>query len=91
MPAAAGSPGEGGLIVGGLVCVVVIIVLLWLPVLGDRFNAFLSTNGPKAAPKIILIGLGFVLSGLIVRVEALVLVGASLIGLLALAFIYDNY
>jgi len=91
MPVAAALPGAGGLIVGGLACVVAIIVLLWIPVLSDRFTAFVSANGPKAAPKIIVVGLGFLLTGLVTHVEALVLVGAGLIGLLLLAYIYDNY
>jgi hypothetical protein len=91
MPVAAALPGAGGLIVGGLACVVAIIVLLWIPVLSDRLTAFVSTNGPKAAPKIILVGTGFVLAGLVIHVQVLVLVGASLVGLLVLAFIYDNY
>jgi hypothetical protein len=91
MPVAAALPGAGGLIVGGLACVAAIIVLLWIPVLSDRLTAFVSTNGPKAAPKIILVGLGFLLAGLVVHVEVLVVVGASMIGLLLLAFLYDNY
>ena len=91
MPEAAVLPGTGGLIVGGLAAVVAISVLLWIPVLGDRLTAFVSTNGPRYAPKIFLVGLGFLLTGIVAHVDVLILVGASIIGLLALALIYDNY
>ena len=94
VPVAAALPGTGGtgaLIIGGLACVAVIIVLLWIPVIGDRFTAFVAANGPKAAPKILAAGLGLLLTGLVFHVLALDLAGASLIGLLALALLYDNY
>ena len=91
MPEASVLPGTGGLIVGGLAAIVAISVLLWIPVLGDRLTAFVSTNGPRYAPKIFLVGLGFLLTGIVAHVDVLILVGASIIGLLALALIYDNY
>ena len=76
---------------GGLAAIVAISVLLWIPVLGDRLTAFVSTNGPRYAPRIFLVGLGFLLTGIAAHVDVLILVGASIIGLLALALIYDNY
>jgi len=91
VPVAAALGGTGALIIGGLASVAVIIVALWIPVLGDRLTAFVSTNGPKAAPKIFIVGLGLLLTGLVAGVGALVLAGASLIGLLVLALLYDNY
>ena len=91
VPVAGTLPTAGGLFVGGLASMAVIIVLLWIPVLGDQLTAFLSTNAPKAAPKIILVGLGFLLTGLVLHVRVLDVVGASLIGLLVLGLIYDNY
>ena len=84
-------PGTGGLIVGGLAAIVAISILLWIPVLGDRLTAFVSTNGPRYAPRIFLVGLGILLTGIVAHFEVLVLAGASVIGLLALAFVYDNY
>ena len=91
MPVAAVLPGTGGLIVGGLAAIVAISILLWIPVLGDRLTAFVSTNGPRYAPRIFLVGLGILLTGIVAHFEVLVLAGASVIGLLALAFVYDNY
>jgi len=91
VPVAAVLPGTGGLIVGGLAAVVAISILLWIPVIGDRLTAFVSTNGPRYAPKIFLVGLGILLTGIVAHFEALVLTGASVIGLLVLALIYDNY
>jgi hypothetical protein len=84
VPVAAVLPGTGGLIVGGLAAVVAISIVLWIPVLGDRLTALY-------APKTFLVGLGFLLTGIVAHVEVLVLTGASVIGLLALALIYDNY
>ena len=91
VPLAVILPGTGGLIVGGLGAVAVISVLLWIPVVFDRFNDFLSRNAPKAAPKIFLVGFGFLLPGLVFHVLVLDVVGASMIGLLMLGLIYDNY
>ncbi len=81
----------GRLILGGLVCVAVLIGVLWIPVLGDRLNSFLSKNAPKVAPRMFLVGLGFLLTGLVIHVQVLALAGACLIGVLVLALILDNY
>jgi hypothetical protein len=94
--------GDAGSLVTGLLpafrdvlvvaaCVIVAFILLWLPVLGDRVTAYLSRNAPKFAPRIFLAGLGILATGLITRLVILDVVGASLIGLLALGYLFDNY
>ncbi len=72
-------------------CVTVAFILLWLPVLGDRLTAYLSRNAPKFAPRIIMIGLGILVTGLVTRLVILDVVGASLIAALVIGVIYDNY
>jgi hypothetical protein len=82
---------QGRLIVGALAGIVVVIGLLWIPVLGDRFTAFLSRTGPQAAPKILLAGGGLFVLGLIAGVPPLEIAGGSLVGLVVLAVLFDNY
>jgi len=72
-------------------CMIVAFILLWLPVLGDRTTAYLSRNAPKFAPRIFLAGLGILVTGLVTRLVILDAVGAGLIGLLALGYLFDNY
>ncbi|HYS33092.1 MAG TPA: hypothetical protein VEM58_12625 [Streptosporangiaceae bacterium] len=69
----------------------VLIGLLWIPVLGDRLNDVLSKHAPKVAPRMLLVGLGFLLTGLVIGVQVLAVVGACLVGVLVLALILDNY
>lgn len=82
---------QGRLIVGALAVIAVVSIVLWIPVLGDRFTAFLSRTGPKAAPKIILIGGGLIAGGMMTGVRLLEVIGGCLIGALALAWLYDQY
>ena len=82
---------QGRLIVGALAGIAVVIGLLWIPVLGDRFTAFLSRTGPKAAPKILLAGGGLLALGLMTGVRLLDIVGGSLVGVVVLAVVFDNY
>ncbi|GEM_PF-1863748 len=74
-----------------LVCVAVLLGLLWVPVLGDRLYGFLSEKAPKVAPRMFLLGLGLLLTGLVVQAWILECVGACLIGVLVLGMILDNY
>ena len=72
-------------------CVCVAFVLLWLPVLSDRITGYLSKTVPRYAPRILLAGSGILVLGLITRLVILGVVGASMIGALLLAWIFDNY
>ena len=83
------SPGR--LIVGALVGIVLVVGLLWIPVLSDRFTAFLSRTGPKAAPKMLLAGGGALVLGLVTGVRLLDIIGGDLIGVVVAAVVFDNY
>lgn len=74
-----------------LVCMAVLVGLLWVPVLGDRLTYFLSSKAPRVAPRIFVLGLVILVTGLVIRVRVLDIVGASLIGALVLGAILDNY
>ena len=71
--------------------VFVALLLLWLPVLADRFTGYLSKNLPKQAPRILLAGSGILVIGLIAKLVVLDAIGAVMIGGLVLAWIFDNY
>lgn len=87
--AAGHLPGRQVLVV--LAVMAVLIVLLWIPVLGDRLVDLLSRNAPKIAPRMFLLGLGILVIGLVVRVRVLDVVGGCLIGAIVLGLILDNY
>ncbi len=72
-------------------CVTAAFILLWLPVLGDRLTSYLSRNAPKFAPRIFMIGLGILVTGMITKLAVLDVAGACMIGALVLGWIYDNY
>lgn len=74
-----------------LVLAAVMIGLLWVPVLTDRLTSFLSRTAPRAAPRMFFLGLGIGVTGLVIRVQVLEIAGASLIGILVLALIFDKY
>jgi len=74
-----------------LACVAVLVVVLWLPVLGDRFTASVTRVAPKVAPRMFLIGLVILVAGLVSQVGVLDIVGAGIIGVIVAAWIYDNY
>jgi hypothetical protein len=70
---------------------VVVAVLLWLPVLGDRIMDYLSKNAPKYAPRIFFAGLGLLLLGVVAGLQPLEVAGGCLIGALVLGALVDNY
>ncbi len=74
-----------------LVLVAVLVIVLWIPVWGDRLTAYLSKHGPKVAPRTALVGIGILLTGMVVRVTLLDIVGGCLIGVVLLAVFLDNY
>lgn len=87
----AASSLSGRQVLVALVCVAVLFGLLWLPVLGDRLTDLLSKKAPKVAPRIFFLGLGILVTGLVIHVRILDVVGACLIGALVLGAILDNY
>jgi hypothetical protein len=72
-------------------CVAVLFGLLWLPVIGDRLTASVTRVAPKVAPRMVLVGLVILVAGLVSQVGALDIVGAGIIGIVAAAWIFDNY
>lgn len=72
-------------------CAVAVVILLWIPVAGDRITASVSRQAPRVAPRIFFAGLGFLALGIVARFEALIIVGACLIGILVLGAFIDNY
>lgn len=71
--------------------ITVLVVLLWLPVLGDRMSATVSRKAPKVAPRMFGVGLGILLLGLVVKVVLITVVGGCLMGLVLLAALADKY
>ena len=67
------------------------VILLWIPVAGDRITASVSRKAPKVAPRIFFAGLGFLALGIATRFETLIIIGACLIGILMLGAFIDNY
>ncbi len=84
-------PFSGRYIVLALVAIVVIVVLLWIPVLSDQINAVLSQTAPKWVPVMLLSGGALLVLGLTIHFGPLEITGGVLIGLVALAFLIDNY
>lgn len=82
---------SGGQVLVVLVLIAVLLVLLWIPVLGDRLTDSLSRRAPRVAPRIFFLGLGLLGAGLAFRVPILDVLGACLIGVLLLGAILDNY
>jgi len=74
-----------------LLVIAVVSVVLWIPVLSDQVMDFLSRNAPRYAPLTFLAGLGLLVVGLVVGVRILDIIGASMIGALALGFLVENY
>jgi len=74
-----------------LVLVAVLVIVLWIPVWGDRLTAYLSKHGPKVMPRMALAGIGVLLTGLVVKVTVLDIVGGCLVGIVLLAVFLDNY
>ena len=82
---------SGRQIVLALLVIAVASVLLYIPVLSDQVMDFLSRNTPRYAPLTLVAGVGLLVIGLVVGVRILDIIGASMIGALALAFIVENY
>jgi hypothetical protein len=83
------SAGRAVIVIAAILAV--LFTLLWVPVLSDRFTGFLSKKAPRFAPRIFFIGLGILLTGLVVDVAFLIIAGSALMGLILLAWILDNY
>lgn len=66
-------------------------VLLWLPVLMDHVNGFLSRLGNKYGWHTVALGLGLLIIGLVVHVKFLAIAGGIMAGVVILAAIVDNY
>jgi hypothetical protein len=84
-------PFSGRYILLALAAIVVIVVLLWIPVLSDQITAVLSQTAPKWVPVMLLSGGALLVTGMVVHVTQLEIAGGILIGLVALAFLIDNY
>jgi hypothetical protein len=82
---------SGALILAVAGFVIGMLVLVWIPVLLDRFMEFLTKTGPKFGPKMFFVGVGALVAGLVLRFRALEFVGAGLIGALVLGVILANY
>jgi hypothetical protein len=84
-------PFSGRYIVLALAAIAVISVVLWIPVLSDHINAGLSRTAGIWAPIMVLSGTALLALGLAIHFGALEITGGVLIGLVALAFLIDNY
>ena len=74
-----------------LVVIAVVSLILWIPVLSDQVMDFLSRNAPRYTPLTIVVGSALIGIGLVAGVRILEIIGASLIGALALGYIVENY
>jgi hypothetical protein len=71
--------------------VVAVIVLLTIPVIWGVVAEATSGAAEKAAPATFFVGLGVLCTGLVAGFELLAIVGGSLVGLVVVGFIIDNY
>jgi hypothetical protein len=74
-----------------LLVIAVVSVILWIPVLSDQVMDFLSRNAPRYMPLSFAAGLGLLVIGLVAGVRILDIIGASVIGALALGYLVENY
>jgi hypothetical protein len=74
-----------------LLVIAIVSVILWIPVLSDQVMDFLSRNAPRYMPLTFAAGLGLLVIGLVAGVGILDIIGASLIGALALGYLVENY
>jgi len=70
---------------------VVLVVLLWIPVLGDKLMAITSARAWLVGRTAFLIGIGMLVIGVFVGAGLLVALGALLAGLALLGWIAMNY
>ena len=89
--AASALPQSGAWIVVILALIVVCSVFLWLPVLGDRVKAAVNRKAPQLAPRIFVAGLAALVTGLVMHVTVLDMIGGCLIGGLVLAVVLNEY
>jgi len=82
---------HGRQIVIMLVVMAVAFVILWLPVLGDRFYNVLSVKGPRVAVPTFFIGLVVLGLGFLAHSQWLEIAGGCMSGVVVLALILDNY
>ncbi|HEX9520158.1 MAG TPA: hypothetical protein VF940_28770 [Streptosporangiaceae bacterium] len=82
---------SGRQIVLALLVIAAVSVILWIPVFSDQMMDFLSRTAPRYAPLTFLAGLGLLVIGLVAGVRILDIIGASMIGALALGFLVENY
>jgi len=68
-----------------------VIFLLVLPVIWGIVSEAASSAAEKAAPGTFFLGLGVLFVGLVTGIEILLIVGASLAGLVIVGVIVDNY
>jgi hypothetical protein len=78
-------------VVVAVLFIVFVIVLLTLPVIWGAVSEAASSAAEKAAPTTFFLGLGVLCTGLVVGAELIAIAGASLVGLVVLGFIVDNY
>jgi hypothetical protein len=74
-----------------LLSIAVVIVLLAAPVVGEAISGSVSEAAAKVAPTTFLVGLGILVIGLVFGAEILDIAGGSLVGLVILGWIIDNY
>lgn len=89
--AAAALSLSGARIVVVLALIAVCSVVLWIPVLGDRLKAEVNRRAPQIAPRIFLLGLAILVTGLVIHVTVLDVIGGCLIGGLVLATVLNEY
>jgi small-conductance mechanosensitive channel len=82
---------SGRQIVLALLVIAVVSVVLWIPVLSDQVMDFLTRNAPRYAPLTFLAGLGLLVIGVVAGIGILDIIGASMIGALALGYLVENY
>lgn len=87
----AGAMIHGRQIVIMLIVAAVLFVILWIPVLGDRFYDSVSASAPKVALPVFLIGLGLLGIGFAGHLTVLQIAGGAMAGTVVLAVILDNY
>jgi hypothetical protein len=68
-----------------------VIFLLVLPVIWGVVSEAASSAAEKAAPGTFFLGLGVLFVGLVTGIDILLIVGASLAGLVIVGVIVDNY
>jgi hypothetical protein len=74
-----------------LLVIAVVSVVLWIPVLSDHLMDFLSRNASHYVPLTLIAGSGLLVTGVVIGVPILDIIGASMIGALAIGYLIENY